>query len=298
MKLRLMIAMGLGLSCIASFANAATTTTNTAPNQPTTPTITTVSAPAGTAAQTPAIGNSSATLNSQMDKVSYALGVKIGQNLKTQNIQINSTAMSQGLKDGLSGGPTQLTQKDLDNVLLAFQKDLIMKRQNQFQELSTQNKQEGDTFLAANKSKPGIVTLPDGLQYKVVAAGSGTPATDQDTVTVNYEGSFLNGKVFDSSYQRGKPVTFPVPDVIPGWTEALKLMKPGATWQLYIPPNLAYGERGIGPIGPNQTLVFKVNLIAVNKGAASQTAGNQVGAATDGANQNPASNPSSPGTPN
>lgn len=129
-----------------------------------------------------------------------------------------------------------------------------------------QNKMEGDAFLTANKSKPGVVALPDGLQYKIITEGTGPKPTDSDTVIVNYEGRLINGTVFDSSYKRGQPVTFQVVGVIPGWTEALKLMKVGSTWELYIPATLAYGEQGASPmIGPNQTLIFKVNLMGINK---------------------------------
>jgi len=130
----------------------------------------------------------------------------------------------------------------------------------------TKSKMTGDAFLAANKSKPGVVTLPDGLQYKVLTPGSGTQPTDKDTVTVNYAGTLIDGTEFDSSYKRGQPATFPVNGVIAGWTEALQLMKEGSTWELYIPASLAYGEQGAPPIiGPNETLIFKVNLIKVNK---------------------------------
>lgn len=253
MKLRLIFAMSLGLACVPVLTFAATTTPASTPN-------------------TPATSTSGVTLNSTMDKVSYAIGVNIGQNFKNQGLSINSDAISQGIKDGLLGNTPLMTQQDMQNTLMDFQKQLIAKRQQDFQTLSTKNKKDGDDFLASNKTKPGVVTLPDGLQYKIVTDGTGTPPGDQDTVTVNYEGTFINGKIFDSSYTRGKPVTFPVSEIIPGWTEALKLMKPGATWYLYIPPKLAYGERGIGPIGPNQTLIFKVNLISVTKSSANTTA--------------------------
>lgn len=242
MNLRLIIAMSLGLVCVPVLAQQVTSTTPAAPN------------------------SNGVTLNTTMDKVSYAIGVNIGQNFKNQGLAINSDAIAQGIKDGLAGNSPLMSQQDMQNTLMDFQKQLIVKRQQDFQQLSTKNKQEGDNFLASNKTQAGVITLPDGLQYKIITAGSGTPPTGQDTVTVNYEGTFINGKVFDSSYQRGKPVTFPVSEIIPGWTEALKLMKPGATWQLFIPPSLAYGERGIGPIGPNQTLLFKVNLISVSQG--------------------------------
>ncbi|MCZ6925955.1 MAG: FKBP-type peptidyl-prolyl cis-trans isomerase [Rickettsia endosymbiont of Ixodes persulcatus] len=128
------------------------------------------------------------------------------------------------------------------------------------------SKVTGDAFLAANKKKPGVVTTGDGLQYKVLNPGKGAHPTDTDTVVVNYEGKLVDGTEFDSSYKRGEPATFPVNGVIPGWTEALKLMRPGATWMLYIPASLAYGEQGAPPsIGPNETLVFKVNLIEIKK---------------------------------
>jgi FKBP-type peptidyl-prolyl cis-trans isomerase FklB len=127
------------------------------------------------------------------------------------------------------------------------------------------NKLAGEAFLAANKEKKGVVTLLDGLQYKVIAEGKGSKPSGKDTVTVHYTGALINGTEFDSSYKRGQPSTFPVEGVIPGWTEALKLMRAGSTWELYIPAKLAYGEQGMPPvIGPNEVLIFKVNLIAIN----------------------------------
>lgn len=129
-----------------------------------------------------------------------------------------------------------------------------------------QNKAQSDAFLAANKAKPGVVTLPDGLQYKVITEGKGAQPTETDTVTVDYAGTLVNGTEFDSSFKRGQPVTFRLNEVIPGWVEALKLMKAGSTWEIYIPPSLAYGEQGVPPaIGPNQALIFKVTLIDVKK---------------------------------
>ena len=128
------------------------------------------------------------------------------------------------------------------------------------------NTNEGNAFLSVNKTKKGVVTLPDGLQYKIIKKGSGAKPTDNDIVTVNYAGTFIDGSEFDSSYKRGTPTTFPVNGVIPGWTEALKLMTVGSTWELYIPSNLAYGEQGAQPtIGPNKTLIFKVELLGVKK---------------------------------
>lgn len=137
---------------------------------------------------------------------------------------------------------------------------------NQVMSESVKNQTASDAFLAANKKKPGVVTLSDGLQYKIITPGKGERPTGSDTVTVHYEGKLIDGTEFDSSYKRGEPTSFPVNGVIPGWVEALKLMKPGATWELYIPASLAYGEQGAPPaIGPNQALIFKVNLLGVNK---------------------------------
>jgi len=134
------------------------------------------------------------------------------------------------------------------------------------QSTQTNAKAAGEAFLAANKSKSGVVTLPDGLQYKIITEGTGPQPSDTDNVSVNYAGTLINGTEFDSSYKRGQPATFPVNGVIPGWVEALKLMKVGSVWELYIPPTLAYGERGAPPaIGPNETLIFKVELLGINK---------------------------------
>lgn len=136
----------------------------------------------------------------------------------------------------------------------------------QTQSVSEKNLQAGEAFLSANKTKPGVVTLPDGLQYKIITEGQGPKPTANDLVTVNYAGTLIDGSEFDSSYKRGEPATFPVNGVIAGWTEALQLMKAGSTWELYIPASLAYGAMGMPPaIGPNQTLIFKVNLIEVKK---------------------------------
>jgi FKBP-type peptidyl-prolyl cis-trans isomerase len=137
---------------------------------------------------------------------------------------------------------------------------------SQTQSMETKNKMSGEAFLATNKNKPGVVTLPDGLQYKVMTQGNGPQPTDNDSVTVNYSGTLIDGTEFDSSYKRGQPATFPVSGVIPGWTEALKLMKMGSKWELYVPSSLAYGENGAPPmIGANETLIFTVELISVNK---------------------------------
>jgi FKBP-type peptidyl-prolyl cis-trans isomerase FklB len=212
---------------------------------------------------------------SLQDQISYTIGVDMGKNLKTQNININPDMLAQGIKDGMAGGQMLMTQQQMDAALKQFQQQMVSKQQQQMQQMSAQNSKDGAAFLAKNKSQAGVVTLPNGLQYKVILAGNGNSPTANDTVTVDYEGSFINGQVFSSTYQQGQPVTFQISQVIPGWQQALKMMKPGAEWMVYIPSNLAYGEQGVGDtIGPNETLVFKIHLLTVNptqSGATSTT---------------------------
>jgi len=151
-------------------------------------------------------------------------------------------------------------------TLTSFKKDFIAKKQELEKQLGEKNKKEGSSFLAENQKKEGVKTLPSGLQYKVIKSGSGKKPKLDDTVTTHYRGSLIDGTEFDSSYRRGKPVTFPVNQVIPGWTEALQLMEEGAKWELFVPSNLAYGEKGAGnEIGPNATLIFEVELISVQE---------------------------------
>ncbi len=208
-----------------------------------------------------------AKLQNQNDKVSYTIGYDMGSNFKTQQIDINAQALAQGIKDAQTGAKAALTKKQMQQTLVTFQQALLKKRVKQLKSLSEKNKKAGAAFLAANKKKPGVKSLSSGLQYKVIDTGKGISPTANDAVTVEYEGKFINGKVFDSSYKTGKPVNFRVTEVIPGWTQALQMMKPGATWMIYVPPKLAYGDRGmVGPIGPNKTLIFKIHLVSVKKG--------------------------------
>lgn len=204
-------------------------------------------------------------LKTDKDKTSYALGMNAGANFKQQSIDINSDVFVKGLKDALSGAKPLLTDDEIRSTLTVLQKEMIAKQTEKMQVLGAKNKKEGEAFLAENKKKEGVITLPSGLQYKIIKEGTGKMAKAADTVTTNYRGTLIDGTEFDSSYKRGEAATFPVNGVIPGWTEALQLMKTGSKWQLFIPSNLAYGERGTGPIGPNAVLLFDVDLISIKE---------------------------------
>lgn len=205
-------------------------------------------------------------LKSTKDKVSYAIGTRIAQDLSRQKLDLTPEMVAAGLKDAMAGDKMLLTEEESRTVLMDFQKELMASREAEMKAVGEKNAKEGKAFLAANAKKKGVVTLPSGLQYKIITKGKGTSPGKDDTVTVNYRGTLIDGKEFDSSYKRGKPATFPVNGVIPGWTEALQLMKEGSKWELFIPADLAYGERGAGDaIGPNATLVFEVELMSIKK---------------------------------
>ena len=205
-------------------------------------------------------------LQTDMDKLSYSIGSDLGKNFKRQGIDINPTVMAKGIQDGMSGGALLLTEQQMKDVLNKFQKDLMAKRTAEFNKKAEENKAKGEAFLTANKTKTGVVALADGLQYKIVKAGTGAKPGKDDTVTVEYTGRLISGEVFDSTEKTGKPATFKLSQVIPGWTEALQLMPAGSTWEVYVPSNLAYGQRSVGgPIGPNETLIFNIHLISVKK---------------------------------
>ncbi|MFZ0286221.1 MAG: FKBP-type peptidyl-prolyl cis-trans isomerase [Terriglobales bacterium] len=228
-----------------------------APNKPAAPSAKTNQAPAAAA-------RGSQVLSSQKDKFSYALGMNLGSNLRRQSVSVNGELIARGLKDGLTGGKTLLTEEEARAVMMEVQTEFRRQQQEKAEQLGAANKKEGDAFLAANKAKQGVVTLPSGLQYKVIQPGTGPKPAATDTVTVNYRGTLIDGKEFDSSYKRGQPATFTVNGVIKGWVEALQLMPVGSKWQLFIPSDLAYGERGAGQeIGPNSTLIFEVELLSI-----------------------------------
>jgi FKBP-type peptidyl-prolyl cis-trans isomerase FklB len=216
--------------------------------------VASISVTAATAHELPA-------LETQNQKASYSIGVSIGSNLKQQGLPVDPELVAAGLRDALSGAETKLTQEQIMQTLMAFQNEM---RAQQGQK-AEKNKKEGEEFLAENKKKEGVTVLESGLQYKVIKQGTGEKPTRGDTVKAHYRGTFIDGSEFDSSYERGEPLSIDVTGVIPGWTEALQLMPVGSKWQLFIPSELAYGPQGSGPIGPNQTLVFDIELLEIEK---------------------------------
>ncbi len=241
----------------SALAQQGTPTTN--PQQ--TPSANAQKAPAQAPAEQ---SQSNSTLKTQKDKVSYAIGMNVGRNLHRQSIDVDPAILMQGLQASLTDGKTLLTEQEAQAVLTELQTEARKKQDEKMQQAGAANQKEGETFLAANKAKAGVVTLPSGLQYKILKEGTGPKPSATDTVSCNYRGTLINGTEFDSSYKRGEPTSFPVNGVIKGWTEALQLMPVGSKWQLFIPSELAYGSRGAGPdIGPNATLIFEVELLSI-----------------------------------
>lgn len=214
----------------------------------------------------PASKKGSMTFKNDEDKVSYIIGHEISTSIKSGDLKVNKSILLKAIEDGLSGKESEISQQDSQAFMQKY-----MTEQQKIR--SEKNLKEGETYLSNNKSVKGIITLASGLQYKILTEGKGAKPKATDTVTVNYEGTLIGGKVFDSSYKRGQPVSFPVNGVIKGWTEALQLMPEGSTWMLYVPANLAYGTQSPSPaIGPNSTLIFKVNLVSIAKPAPTKTA--------------------------
>jgi FKBP-type peptidyl-prolyl cis-trans isomerase FklB len=228
------------------------------PAKPSQSTATTTHRRATTAAAKP----KPLVLTTEKDKQSYAIGLNVGKSLHRDDIDVDPKIVVQGLQDAMAGGAVLLTDDQIKTVMTDLQNQVRQKQEEKRQALAESNKKDGAAFLAANATKPGVVTLPSGLQYKVLTAGTGAKPTATDSVICNYRGTLLNDTEFDSSYKRG-PATFPVSGVIKGWTEALQLMPVGSKWQLFIPADLAYGERGREPIGPNATLVFDLELLSI-----------------------------------
>lgn len=224
-----------------------------------------VGKPVGTTAQTPMDKTPAGTnvFSGEKARISYAIGMTIGHNFQAQGVEVDTDLLVRGLKDMQPGGTTLLTPQEMRDTLAEYQKTLAAKQQKMREEAAVKNKADGEAFLAGNKTKPGVVTLPDGLQYKIITDGSGTIPASNDVVTVNYRGTLIDGTEFDSSISRGKPAQFPVGNVIPGWTEALTHMKIGSKWEVFVPSELAYGPSGRPPrILPDSVLIFEVELLS------------------------------------
>jgi FKBP-type peptidyl-prolyl cis-trans isomerase FklB len=219
----------------------------------------------GTAAKKP--GPAPLVLKTPKDKASYAIGMNIGRGLHKDSVDVDPAILLRGLKDGLAGGKTLMTDDEAKTAMTALQADLRKKQDAKMEIVGEANKKQGDAFLATNKTKQGVVALPSGLQYKILKEGTGPKPTAADTVVCNYKGTLLDNTEFDSSYKRGQPATFPVGQVIKGWTEVLQLMPVGSKWEVFIPSDLAYGPRGPGQgggaIGPNATLIFEIELLSI-----------------------------------
>jgi FKBP-type peptidyl-prolyl cis-trans isomerase len=224
--------------------------------------------PAKKAPATAAKPATGVALTTQKSKASYALGMNIGGSLKKQGLgaNVDAATVARGLRDAMSGSKTLLTEDEMKAALQLLRTEVTTAQDAKAKEAGSANRKEGDAFLSENKAKDGVKVLPDGLQYKVLTAGSGPKPSATDTVTVNYRGTLINGKEFDSSYKRGQPASFPVGGVIKGWTEALQLMPVGSKWQLFIPADLAYGDNSPSPdIGAGDTLIFEVELISIGE---------------------------------
>jgi len=204
-------------------------------------------------------------LKDQKDKESYSLGYQFGKNMKSQGVELNLDVYTSAIRDGLADAKPKLSPEEIKSTISGLQARLAAAHQKDMQETAAKNLADSNAFMDANAKKEGVKTLPSGLQYRVLAEGSGDKAKATDEVTVQYRGSLIDGTEFDSSYKRGQPATFKVEKVIPGWKEALQMMNKGSKWQVFIPPSLAYGAQGAGPIPPNSTLVFEVELMAINQ---------------------------------
>jgi len=218
------------------------------------------------AADTQEAAAQNVALTTPQEKLGYAIGLQIGSQLAATKDAMKTEALVLGIKDALENRQPRLTNEEMQAAKMAFQQEVQERAQKEIAQLAEKNMVEGENFLAENKGKEGVVTLPSGLQYKVLKAGTGATPSATDTVVTHYTGRLINGQVFDSSVQRGEPATFPVNGVIAGWTEALQKMKEGGKWELYIPAKLAYGERGAGQvIPPNAVLIFEIELLEVKK---------------------------------
>ncbi len=204
-------------------------------------------------------------MKSTKEKVSYCIGLETGRSLQKQFSDMDSDLLKRGFEDGLANALPKLSQEEVQSIMQALRQQIDQQQRAYIAKMSDNNRKEGEDFLEKNKNEDGVVTLKSGLQYKVLQTGTGAKPSITDVVSVHYRGSFINGQIFDSSYERGKPQVFPVNRVIPGWSEALQLMQVGDKWQIVVPHYLAYGEAGFGnEIPPSTTLVFEMELLDIN----------------------------------
>ena len=204
-------------------------------------------------------------LKTHQDTISYLIGRDIGNNMKTNDITVTPEIMFAGLKDGINGIDSVFKPELTEQIMMTFQQEMMARQQKKTSEESASVKAAGDLFLAENKTKEGVISLPSGLQYKVIKEGEGENPKPEDVVEVHYTGTLTDGTVFDSSVERGETIKFPLNGVIPGWTEGVQLMKPGAKYTFYIPSALAYGDKATGPIPGGSVLIFDVELISIEK---------------------------------
>ena len=210
--------------------------------------------------------NENIKLETTQQQASYTLGADLAKNFESQGIDLDTGALLQGMQDYLNKQPMKLTEEQMQSSIMALKKEMLAKQAAEKQKIAEANAKAGEEFMAANKKKPGVVTLPNGLQYLVIEEGQGESPAEGDYIIANYKGTLIDGTEFDSSYNRGTPIEFQMGDVIQGWGEALKRMKPGAKWEIYVPPSLGYGAKGAGNIiGPNATLIFTIEFISASK---------------------------------
>ncbi len=206
-------------------------------------------------------------LKTDKDKFSYALGMNFGENFRKQGLELDPAVFAKAFAEAFNTGKAAMSDQDMQTVLTVKAQEIRTKQAAEQAEKGSAAQKEGEAFLAANKTKEGVVTLPSGLQYKILKTGTGEKPTPDDTVECNYKGTLISGAEFDASEKHGGPATFAVKGVIAGWTEALQLMPLGSRWELFVPSNLAYGPQGPGDIGPNATLIFEVELVSIQKAA-------------------------------
>jgi FKBP-type peptidyl-prolyl cis-trans isomerase len=204
-------------------------------------------------------------LKTAKDKLSYSIGFDMGTSIKKNEVDVDLNVLTKAIKDALSGGKALMTEQEMRESIGAFQKEMMAKQQDKIKATAEKNKKEGAAFLAENGKKEGVKTLPSGLQYMILAEGKGKQPKATDTVTVQYRGTQIDGTEFDSSFKRGQPATFALNQVVKGWTEGVQLIKEGGKIKLFVPSELAYGERGGGQIGPNAVLIFEIELLTVGQ---------------------------------